>query len=385
MDFALSEEQRLLADSVARLLADHAGFVRRREHASEPEGWSRELWARYADLGLLGLPFAEADGGVGAGPTETMLVMEAFGGALVLEPYLASVVLAGTALGLAGSGRQRAALLPPIARGEQLACFAHTEREARHTLAHVATSARREGEEWVLEEWELEGAKHLALHGDSADTVIVSARLVGGVADPEGIGLFVIPATAAGLRRHGYRLRDWTRAADLRLDQVRLHVDAALGKPGDGFGIIEQVIATGIAAVAAEAVGAMAAMHAMTIDYLKTRQQFGRPIGQNQAVQHRAVEMLIALEQARSMAILAASSVDEPDPAERRRTMSMVKAQIGTAARLVGETAIQLHGGIGMTEEYAVAHYLRRLMMIEQLFGDTNHHLGRLAAEYGSA
>jgi pimeloyl-CoA dehydrogenase small subunit len=379
MDFDLTEEQRLLRDSVDRLLADNYTFEKRRSYLGEPEGWSRALWSRYAELGLLGLPFPEQHGGFGGGGVETMLVMEAFGRVLALEPYLATIVLAGTALRLAGNDAQQNAILPQVAEGNRLLAFAHGERQARYDLPDVLTKATRKGEGWVID-----GAKSVVLHGDSADTLIVSARTSGARDDTAGITLFLVDGAASGVARPGYTLRDDNRAAEITLSGVEIGSDAVLGEIGGAFPVIERVVETGIAAMAAEAVGAMETMQAMTLEYLKTRQQFGQPIGRNQALQHRATEMFVSLEQGRSMAMLAAMTVDEPDSgpngaAERGRNISMVKAGIGQAARFVSQNAVQLHGGIGMTEEYAVGHYFRRVMVIEHNSGDTAHHLSRLA------
>jgi pimeloyl-CoA dehydrogenase small subunit len=374
MDFDLSEEQRLLQDSVDRLLADRYAFEKRKGFLAEPEGWSRELWAQYAELGLLGLPFAEEHGGFGGGGIETMLVMQGFGRALALEPYLATVVLAGTALRLAGTDAQKSELLPHTAEGKLVLAFAHGERQARYDLSDVLTTATRKGSGWVIE-----GAKSVVTHGDSADMLIVSARISGERNATDGIGLFLVDAEANGVARRAYRLRDGMGAAEIALSGVEVGTEAALGEPGKAFPVIERVAEAGIAATAAEAVGAMEAMQKMTLEYLKTRQQFGRPIGDNQALQHRATEMFVALEQGRSMAMLAAMMVDEPDPAERARNIAMAKVGVGQAARFVSQNAVQLHGGIGMTEEYAVGHYFRRVMVIEHSFGDTAHHLSRLA------
>jgi pimeloyl-CoA dehydrogenase small subunit len=374
MDFDLTEEQRLLRDSVDRLLADHYSFEKRKAHLAEPEGWSRDLWAQYAELGLLGLPFAEEHGGFGGGGIETMLVMQAFGRVLALEPYLATAVLAGTALRLAANAAQQSALLPQIAEGKLSLAFAHGERQARYDLSDVLTTAKPKGSGWIID-----GAKSVITHGDSADKLIVSARTRGQRNDPNGIGLFVVDADANGVARRAYRMRDGMGAAEIALSGVEVGSDAVLGEIGKAFPVIERVVEAGIAATAAEAVGAMETMQAMTLEYLKTRQQFGRPIGDNQALQHRATEMFVALEQGRSLAMLAAMMVDEPDPAERARNIAMVKAGVGQAARFVSQNAVQLHGGIGMTEEYAVGHYFRRCMVIEHSFGDTAHHLSRLA------
>ena len=376
MDFDLTEEQRLLRDSVDRLLADRYTFEKRKGYLAEPEGWSRDLWAQYAELGLLGLPFAEEHGGFGGGGVETMLVMQALGRVLALEPYLSTVVLAGTALRLAGTEAQQSALLPRVAEGKLVLAFAHGERQARYDLSDVLTTAKPKGSGWVID-----GAKSVVAHGDSADQLIVSARTSGDRNDTDGIGLFLVDAKANGVARRAYRLRDGMGAAEISLSGVEVGADAALGEPGTAFPVIERVVEAAIAATSAEAVGAMETMQAMTLEYLKTRQQFGRPIGDNQALQHRATEMFVALEQGRSMAMLAAMMVDEPDPGERQRNTAMAKVGVGQAARFVSQNAVQLHGGIGMTEEYAVGHYFRRCMVIEHSFGDTAHHLSRLAEE----
>jgi pimeloyl-CoA dehydrogenase small subunit len=374
MDFDLTEEQRLLRDSVERLLADHYGFAKRRAYLAEPDGWSRSLWSQYAELGLLGLPFAESHGGFGGGPIEVMLVMEAFGRVLALEPYLATVVLCGTALRLAGSEAQKSAMLPQIAEGRMILAFAHGERQARYDLTDVLTSARRQDRGWVLD-----GAKSVVLHGDNAQRLVVSARTAGDRDDADGISLFLVDTAANGVARRSYPMRDGTRAAEISLSEVGVGEQDVLGEIGAAFPVIERVVEAGIAATAAEAVGAMETMQAMTLEYLKTRQQFGRPIGDNQALQHRAAEMLMALEQGRSMAMLAAMMVEEPDAAERAHNIAMAKVGVGQASKFVSQNAIQLHGGIGMTEEYAVGHYFRRCMVIEHLFGDIAHHLSRLA------
>jgi alkylation response protein AidB-like acyl-CoA dehydrogenase len=322
----------------------------------------------------LGLPFPEDFGGFGGGPIEVMLVMEAFGRVLALEPYLATVVLGGTALRLAGSEAQKAAMLPRVAEGDVILAFAHGERQARYDLTDVLTTAKPKGNGWLLD-----GAKSVVLHGDGAQRLIVSARTAGERDDPDGITLFIVNAAANGVARRAYPMRDGTRAAEISLSAVEVGEEDVLGEVGAAFLVIERVVEAGIAATAAEAVGAMETMQAMTLEYLKTRQQFGRPIGDNQALQHRATEMLMELERGRSMAMLAAMMVEEPDAAERARNVAMAKVGVGQASKFVSQNAIQLHGGIGMTEEYAVGHYFRRCMVIEHTFGDTAQHLSRLA------
>jgi pimeloyl-CoA dehydrogenase small subunit len=374
MDFTLNDEQRLLRESTERLLGEHYDFEARKRYAREANGFSEELWRRYAQLGLLALPFAENDGGIGAGPVETMIVMEAFGRVLTLEPYLATVVLGGSLVRLGANAATRAALIPMIASGELKLAFAHAERQARYDLSDVMTSARKDGTGFVLE-----GAKSLVLNGDAADKLVVSARLSGGQRDRDGIVLFLVDAAADGVMRRGYPTVDGLRAAEVTLSRVRVAADAVIGEPGDAFTLIERVVGGAIAALAAEAVGAMAAMHELTVDYLKTRKQFGVPIGNFQVLQHRAADMLIALEEARSLALLATMMVDERNATERRKAIAAAKVQIGRSGRIVGQGAIQLHGGIGMTMEYKVGHYFKRVTMIDSLFGDADHHLAALA------
>ena len=374
MDFALTDEQRLLKESVERLLADRCRFEDRQRFMAEPTGWSRVLWRSYAELGLLGLPFEEKHGGVGGGPVETMIVMEAFGRALALEPFFATIVLGGGLLRLGADEAMRAALIPQIAAGDLLLAFAHAERQSRYDLADIATAARRDGADYVLD-----GVKSLVIHGDCADKLVVSARLVGARTDRDGIGLFVVDADAAGVSRRAYPTVDGLRAAEVILSGVRVGADRVLSEPGKAFPLIAKVVDSAIAALAAEAVGAMGAMHESTVEYLKTRKQFGVPIGSFQVLQHRASEMLIALEQARSMAVFATMMAEEPDPTERRKAIAAAKVQIGRSGRFVGQQAIQLHGGIGMTMEYKVGHYFKRVTMIDTLFGDADHHLAELA------
>jgi pimeloyl-CoA dehydrogenase small subunit len=374
MDFSLTEEQRLLKESVERLLADRYGFEARRRFMNGPTGWSRELWRSYAELGLLGLPFEEKHGGIGGGPVETMIVMEAFGRALALEPFFATVVLGGGLLRLGADEAMREALIPQIAAGDLLLAFAHAERQSRYDLADVASTARRDGAHYLLD-----GAKSLVIHGDCTGKLIVSARLAGERRDRDGIGLFVVDADAAGVSRRAYPTVDGLRAAEITLSGVRVGVDQVIGEPGKAFPLIAQAVDAALAALAAEAVGAMAAMHEITVDYLKTRRQFGVPIGAFQVLQHRAAEMLIALEQARSMALFATMMAEEPDPTERRKAVAAAKVQVGRSGRFIGQQAIQLHGGIGMTMEYKVGHYFKRVTAIDALFGDADHHLAELA------
>ena len=366
MDFDLTDEQRLLKDSVDRLIADRYGFDQRKKYMAEASGFSAAMWSQYAGQGLLGLPFAEAHGGFGGGPVETMIVMEAFGRGLILEPFFATVILGGGLIQQAGSAAQQSAMLPLIAQGGMKLAFAHIERRSRWELAQVETTATHDGGRWSIS-----GSKSVVLHGDSADRILVTAR-----SDGAGVGLFLVDASAAGVERRGYPTQDGLRAAEITF---RASPAEPLGDRGAALPAIEAAVDRAIAALCAEAVGVMASMQEITLEYLKTRQQFGRAIGQFQALQHRAVDMLTALEQARSMAMFATIMSEETNAAERRRAICAAKVQIGRSGRHIGQEAIQLHGGIGMTEEYKVGHYFKRMTMIDQMFGDADHHLAELA------
>jgi pimeloyl-CoA dehydrogenase small subunit len=378
MDFDLSEEQSILKDSLDRLLADRYGFEERRRILASPEGWSADMWSRYAEMGLMALPFTEEDGGLAGSPVETMIVMESLGRVLALEPYFATIVLGGGFLRFGGSTEQRAEFIPQVAGGELKLAFGHTERNSRYDLSHVETTAKKDGGSYVLS-----GQKSVVLHGDSADHAFVTARTAGGARDEAGIGVFMVDAKAEGLSRRGYVNQDGQRAAEITLDSVRVPAERVFGDPENGLPLVRRVVDDGIAALCAESVGVMTAMHALTVDYLKVRKQFGVPIGAFQVLQHKAVDMFVALEQARSMTMYATMMADSEDAEERTRAMHAAKAEVGRAGRLVGETAIQLHGGVGMTMELAVGHYFKRMTMIDITFGDHDHHLRALAGKGG--
>ncbi|TDR93159.1 acyl-CoA dehydrogenase family protein [Enterovirga rhinocerotis] len=373
MDFDLTDEQRLLKDSVERFVADRYDFERRKAFLAAEGGFSRENWAAFAELGLLAVPFAEEDGGIGGGPVETMIVMEAFGRGLVVEPYLPTVILGGGILRHAASAEQKADLIPRIAGGEITLALAQIERGSRYDLHHVETRARKDGESWIID-----GEKGVVLNGDTADTLIVVARTAGTTRDADGIGLFLVDAKAPGVSRRGYPTQDGLRAAEITFESAR--AEAALGDPGKGLPILARVVDEGIAAICAEAVGVMDRMRDLTVEYIKTRKQFGVPIGSFQVLQHRASDMVVAIEQARSMACYATMMAAEEDAAARGQAVSAAKVQIGRSGRFVGQQAIQLHGGIGMTMEYSIGHYFKRMTMIETLFGDADHHLEKVAA-----
>ena len=376
MDFDLNDDQTLLKDSVERLITDRYGFAQRRGYAAEPDGWSRAMWAQFAELGLLGLPFSEELGGFGGGPVETMIVAEAFGRGLVVEPYFTTVVLGGGLLRHAADAETQSALLPQVAAGELLLAFAHVERHSRYELNNVTTIARRDGARWRLE-----GEKGVVLHGDTANRLLVTARTSGGTRDRDGIGLFLVDVPGEGVSVRGYPTQDGMRAAEISLAGA---TGLPLGDPAAALPAVERVADEAIAYLAAESVGVMAAMHGLTVDYLKQRKQFGRAIGEFQALQHRAVDMYVLLEQARSMALLATMMAGEDDAAERHKIAAAAKVQVGRSGRKLGQEAVQLHGGIGVTMEYAVGHYFKRMSMIELLFGDADTHLAQLAEAGGA-
>jgi pimeloyl-CoA dehydrogenase small subunit len=378
MDFDLSEEQRLLKDSVDGLLASSYDFEQRKKYAAEKGGWSKSVWSKLAEQGLLGLPFSEEDGGFGAGAIETMIVMEALGKALVVEPYLATVVLAGGFLRRGGSAAQKAAYIPSIIDGSKTLAFAQLEKNSRYDLSDVATTAKEKGDGWVID-----GEKFVVLNGDSADTLVVTARTKGGQRDRNGIGVFLVPANAKGVSIKGYPTQDSLHAADITLTGVEVGADAAIGDPENGLSLIEQVVDDARIAMCAEAVGAMDESLKSTVEYLKTRTQFGVAIGTFQTLQHRAADMFVALEQARSMSMFATMAGDFTDAKERANAVAAAKVQIGKSLKFVGQQAIQLHGGVGMTMEFKIGHYFKRLTMIESTFGDTDYHLRRVSEQGG--
>ena len=374
MDFDLSEEQRLLKDSVEGLLADSYDFDQRKKYAKEKGGWSKAVWNKLAEQGLLGLPFSEEDGGFGAGAVETSIVMEALGRALLLEPYLATVVLGGGFLRHGGSAEQKAAHIPSIIDGSKTLAFAQLEKNSRYNLADVTTTAKKKGAGWVID-----GEKFVVLQGETADTLIVTARTKGGQRDRSGIGVFLVPANAKGVTVKGYPTQDGLRAADIRFEGVEVGADAAIGDPENGLPLVERVVDEARVALCAEAIGAMDESLKSTVEYPKTRKQFGVAIGQFQTLQHRAADMFVALEQARSMSIFASMASSFEDAKEREKAVAAAKVQIGKSSKFVGQQAIQLHGGVGMTMELKIGHYFKRLTMIESTFGDTDYHLRRVS------
>jgi alkylation response protein AidB-like acyl-CoA dehydrogenase len=374
MDFAFKEEQLQLADALKRWIARDYSFETRRTVVASSEGVSRQAWATLAELGLTALPVPEEQGGFAGDAVDMFVVMQELGRGLVIEPYFATV-LGAEFLRLGGG---HGALLEQVATGElKLAC-ALGERQSRHDMRDIATRAERDGDGWRLS-----GEKKVVLHGAQAGVLVVSGRSGGSQRDEDGITLFAVPADAPGVQITEYRMLDGQRAADVRFDGVRVGPDALIGGAGAGWPLLETALDYGAGLLCAEAVGAMDALFAATLDYLKTRQQFGAPIGKFQALQHRMADMYIHLEQARSMALLAAVRLRSDDAAERRKAVSAAKYRVGQAARFVGQQAVQLHGGMGVTDELPAAHYFKRLSTIELTLGDADHHLARFMAQPG--
>lgn len=365
MNFDFSDEQRLLVDSVGKLLAGTYSFDQRRHYLAAPLGRDPGLWQTFAEAGLTALPFTEEDGGIGGGTEETMIVMEALGRVLAVEPFL-PLVIGGTVLNRLATPLQRADLLPGIIAGETVLAFAHDEPGTPCT-DRIATRAQAAGDGYILS-----GAKTRVLFADSATLLLITASIGAETA------IFAVPADAPGLACHAYPTQDGMRAADLTLNDVHLPASARLGNGADARSALLHALDGAVAALCAEAVGIMQATLDMTVEYLKTRKQFGRAIGDFQALQHRAAEMVVEIEQARSMAIYAAMMARGDDETTRARAISAAKVQIGQSGRIIGQSAVQLHGGIGMTAEYPVGACFKRLTMIEKAFGDTDWHIERL-------
>jgi alkylation response protein AidB-like acyl-CoA dehydrogenase len=373
MNFEHTEERRMLADSLNRFIAEQYGLETRNHAGASSQGYSIDMWQQFAELGVIGALFREEDGGFGGSGFDIAVVFEALGRGLVLEPFLGSAILAGEAIAAAGNASQKV-LLEGIADGSTIASFAHDEPDTHYELTRVQARAERSGDGWVLN-----GAKSVVLQGEAADLFVVSARTSGDIDSQAGISLFLVPMESAGLDVLGTPTIDGGRVAELTLRDVRLDAGALLGEEGQGYAVLERAIGRGVLALCAESLGAMEAAKAATLDYLRTRKQFGAPIGRFQALQHRMADLLLEIEQARSAVINAAAALDA-DRITRERALSAAKASIGRIGTLVAEECIQMHGGIGMTWELPLAHYAKRLVMIDHQLGDEDHHLERYIA-----
>ncbi|HEX7035520.1 MAG TPA: acyl-CoA dehydrogenase family protein [Pseudomonadales bacterium] len=375
MNFELSDEQKLISESVQRFVQDNYALETRRKLAAEEPGFSREHWATMAELGWLALPFDETDGGFGGNQIDVMVVMEQFGRGLVLEPYLASVVLGGGAVKRGASKALRGEVLPGVIDGSRQLALAYAEPQARFDLHDVTTTARRDGDGYRLN-----GHKSMVLHAATANQLVVSARTGGGQIDTGGISLFLVDADAEGIRRQDFPTVDGLRASEIDFDDVRVDADRLLGNEGDGFPILQAVANDGILALAAEAVGAMEMLYKNTVAYTQERIQFDHPLSDFQVLQHRMVDMFMEYEQCKSLLYRATMETAQGDPATAQRSVHALKHLVGRSGLFIGENAVQLHGGMGMTEELAIGHYFKRLLVIDSQFGNADYHLEKFAA-----
>jgi alkylation response protein AidB-like acyl-CoA dehydrogenase len=372
MDFSFTEEQSMLRDTLQAYLADHYGLEARRTAVASETGWRPEIWKAFAqELGILGAAFPEDLGGLGGGPVETHVIMEAFGEALVLEPYVGTVVIGGGLLQSVGHVRA-AELVGDIISGDATMAFAGAEAQARYAWTDIQTTARKDGSGWVLN-----GRKVVVAGAPWATHLIVSARTGGGRRDREGVSLFLVEKGAKGVSALDYPTVDGGRASDVTLESVALSAEALIGPEGQGAPLLEQALDEAVAAHCAEACGVLRRLHEGTLDYTRQRKQFGQPISSFQALQHRMADMFMQVELASSLSLVATLKARDPDSAARGKAVSAAKVQVGKALRFVGQSAIQLHGGMGMTDEMAIGHYFKRGTMIESLFGSTDHHLAR--------
>lgn len=374
MDFSFSEEQTLLRNSVSRTLADTYKFDAWRKFTRGDAGRDPKNWQQFAELGLLAAPLPEEHGGLGGGPVDTMIIMEEFGKALVVEPYVPTVVIGGGFINRAGSAAQKAQWLGKIAAGETMLAFAFAEPQGRYNLADLTTTAKKQGSGYVLN-----GQKVVVLGAPWADHLIVTARTGGGQRDKDGISVFIVDKKSKGISSRDYPTVDSLRASEITFENVEVPAEGLIGTADAGLPLIEAVTDEAIAAICAEATGAMKVLVDATVEYSKTRKQFGVPIGKFQALQHRMVDMFVAYEQSVSITLMVTLKLGESE-IERAKAASAAKVTIGKSGRFVGQQAVQIHGGIGMTDELSVGHYFKRLTMIDTLLGSTDHHLKRYAA-----
>ena len=374
MDLSYTEEQTLLRDSVQKFIEDNYDISQRKKLAESDEGFSRDNWKMFAELGWLAMPFAEEDGGIGGSAIDTMLVMEEFGKGLVVEPFLPTVVMAGTAISEYGSPSQKEEILSGIIDGSLLATVAYAEEQAFHDLNSVRTSAAKDGDFYVIN-----GTKSVVLNAQTANKIIVTARTSGNDADENGITTFVVDADADGIKRQDYPTVDGLRASEVTFENVKIPAEAVVGEVDNGLEVITKVANRAILALSAEAVGSLEKLYKDTIDYTKQREQFDHPLSDFQVLKHRMTEMFMEHSLAKSLT-MKATMLETQDAEDAQHTIHALKFLIGKSSRFVGQNAVQLHGGMGMTEDLAIAHYFKRLMVIDSQFGNTDHHLERFVA-----
>ncbi len=371
MDFNFTEEQEMVRDGLSRMVREQYDWETRRKAIASAAGWRPEVWAQLAELGILGMPFSEADGGFGGGAVDAMVVMQEFGKGLVVEPFVPTVVCAGGFLKHAGTAAQKEEHIGGIVDGSRVFAFAYAEPRGRYDYADLATTAKKDGSGYVLN-----GHKAVVIGAPWASHLIVTARTSGEQRDRDGVSLFVVDKSAPGIVTRDYETVDGRRASEVYFENVAIPADALIGEEGAALPLIERVTDEAIAAQCAEACGAMKVAHAMTVEYSRQRKQFGVPIGSFQVLQHRMVDMYTAYEQSVSLTYLATLRLDASE-AERKRAVSAAKVGVGQAARLIGQEAVQIHGGNGVTDEYAIGHYFKRLTIFDSEFGDVDHHMKR--------
>ena len=379
MDFDFTSEQQMLRDSIAGLVRQQYDFDTRRKVAKSETGWRPEMWAQFAELGLLAAPFSEADGGFGGGPLEAMIVMEEFGKGLVLEPYIPAVVIGGGFLKHGGSAPQKDEHLPALLGGERIFAFAWAEPKGRFDLADLTTTARKEGSGYVIN-----GQKAVVIGAPFASHLIVTARTAGGQRDKAGVSVFVVPKNAKGVTSRDYPTVDGLRASEIYFENVSVGAEALIGPADEALPLVERVVDEAIAALCAEATGCLGVLNSATLSYSKQRKQFGQPIGNFQVLQHRMADMFMAYEQSVSMSYMVTLKLGEGERA-RKLAASAAKVQLGKAGRLISQDAVQIHGGMGMTDELNIGHYFKRVTMIETQFGNTDWHLRRYTELSASA
>jgi alkylation response protein AidB-like acyl-CoA dehydrogenase len=375
MDFNFTEEQQLLADTVKRLVREDYTFEKRREILQSPEGWSRDVWNKLAELGLTALNVPEAHGGLNADPVDTMLVMNALGEGLVLEPFLSGAVLAPALIARLDDEKAAAELFEGLVSGQRIIVVAHQEAQSRGEVQSIATRAEKSADGYVLD-----GHKAVIAHGGAADELLVTARVSGQTGDRDGVSVFRIDPKTPGVTVNSYATMDGQRAADIKLKAVKVAADRRVGPEGQAFAAIEAAHEVALSALCAEAVGIMKAINATTLEYTKSRKQFGVPIAKFQVLQHRMADMFLHSEQAISMSYLAAIRCIDPDAAERKQALAAAKVVIGQAGRFIAQQAIQLHGGMGMTDELMVSHHFKRLTAIDLTCGDADFHVQKFIA-----
>ena len=369
MDFTFNEEQSLIQDQVDQFVQKEYDWETRQSLSNSDLGFGEDNWKKFADLGWLGISVSEESGGFGGSSIESMLIMEAFGKGLVVEPFLETVIMSGGLIDDHGSEEQKSSVLEPAIAGEMHLALAYAEPQSRFNLSDVVTEAKLDGDNYILN-----GYKSVVMNGPSADKIIISARTSGSQLDENGISLFIVDASSEGLNKTNYKTVDGRRASDLTLENVSVTKDNLIGNQDKGFEILESAIDKAILAISAEAVGAMEVLYKTTVEYTKTREQFGTAIGKFQVLQHRMVDMFMEYEQCKSLLYMATMKHEE-GAEDAKKAISGLKYQVGKAGKFIGQQAVQLHGGMGVTDELNVGHYFKRLTTIGTIFGNTDYHL----------